>query len=282
MPNGILLIDKDEGVTSRKVDNLVSHTLGERKCGHLGTLDPFASGLLVLALGKATKLLPYLDDAHKSYFAVLKLGTKTATGDLLGETLKAAEVPDLDPQKIVEVLSSFLGKSYQVPPKFSALKINGVPSYKRAARGEEYELKQREIEVSSINLISYDKEEKTIAFTSTVSRGTYIRTLGEDIAEKLGTLGHLIKLRRLSVGPFLIAQAKKAEEVTMEDLLDPTLFIRGLKHIEIRKEERKAVIDGRPFYLPDYGEKIFLCLDGEALAVYHRVEDHYEAERGLW
>ncbi len=281
---GILLVDKKEGLSSRRIDNLAMKKTGISKCGHLGTLDPFATGLLVLALGKATKLLPYLDSTTKSYIACLHLGEKKDTGDLTGKTVAESPVPEFETAQISAILDSFLGKSLQIPPSFSALKIDGREAYKLARQGQEVDLKPREIEITSIHLISYDPKTQDLVFTCTVSSGTYIRTLGEDIAAKLGTVGYLSALRRLSVGPFLVANAKDIDEITKDDLLDPLLYIRGMKHVEIDEGQIKDVKNGMPLDIHnDYGEKIFVCFKGEALAVYKKKEGSlYSCERGLW
>lgn len=263
---------------------MLSHSLCERKCGHLGTLDPFASGLLVVALGKATKLLPYLDDRCKTYIGVLSLGSSTDTGDLIGNIDGTAEVPDLDMESISSAMKAFLGRTCQVPPKYSAVKVSGQEAYKLARKGEEFSLSGREIEIKSLNPVNYDREKKEIVFTCTVSKGTYVRVLAEDIAKKLGTLGHLAALRRTAVGNILVSMAKKPEEIGIGDVIDPTLLIRGMKHVEISSGDEKKVMDGMPLELEsDYGEKVFLCLGGKALAVYRRKEGkYYVSERGLW
>lgn len=282
MLSGLVLLDKQEGIPSRKADNRLGRLFSTRKIGHLGTLDPFASGLLVIAVGKATKLLPYIDDSTKSYIACLKLGAKTDTGDLTGTIIKKKEVPELDEGQISAVLTSFLGKSSQIPPSYSAIKVNGQVAYKAARKGVELQLKPREIIVQSINLVSYDRNSQEVLFSCTVSKGTYIRVLGEDIASRLGTLGHLSKLRRLSIGHILVSNAKKIDEITPSDLVDPLLIVRGMKHIEVSPETETYVLNGRKLALPDYGEKVIMVKAERPLAVYRREGDDYVCERGLF
>ena len=259
MENGIVLLDKDAGMSSRDVDDALEKLFQTKKVGHLGTLDPFATGLLVIGLNKGTKFLPYLDDSKKSYIATLKLGLHSSTGDPEGEITPGDPVPELTQEGIAEILTSFIGKSEQLPPMTSAIKVNGEALYKAAHRGEVVERKPRAIEVFSINLVSFAKDE--IVFTTTVSRGTYIRVLGEDIAKALKTSGYLTSLRRLSIGDFRIDLAKKLSELTEKDLMDPTLFIHTMKHIEIDEADLAKVKNGAPMTLAqDYGEKVLLVL----------------------
>lgn len=281
MQNGIILLDKEAGVTSRDVDDALMKAFNTRKVGHLGTLDPFATGLLVIGLNKGTKFLPYLDDAKKSYIATLKLGDSSSTGDPEG-TLTSGRAPSLTKEDIVTKLTSFIGKSEQLPPMTSAIKVNGEALYKAAHRGEEVERKARSIEIFSLNLVAYESD--TIVFTCTVSRGTYIRVLGEDIAKSLGTVGYLTSLRRLSIGDFSLDQAKKLSELSEQDVLDPTIFIHTMKHIEIDESDLARVKNGAPMTLSaDYGEKVLLVLHEEAIAVYQRTRDvYYHSERGLF
>ena len=282
MKNGIILLDKAAGLSSRDVDDALEKLYGTKKVGHLGTLDPFATGLLVIGLNRGTKFLPYLDDSKKSYIATLKLGFSSSTGDPEGVLSETGDLPELDGAMISEKLHSFLGKSEQLPPMTSAIKVHGEALYKAAHRGEEVARKPRSIEIYSLNLISYEKG--SLVFTCTVSRGTYIRVLGEDIAKALGTKGYLTSLRRLSIGSFLLEQAKPLSAIGEADVLDPTLFVTTMKHVEIDSDDLERVKNGAPMALSqDLGEKVLLCLHGEAIAVYERTNDfYYHAERGLY
>lgn len=282
MENGIVLLDKDAGMSSRDVDDALEKLFKTKKVGHLGTLDPFATGLLVIGLNKGTKFLPYLDDSKKSYIATLKLGFHSSTGDPEGEITPGDPLPELTQEGIAGILNGFLGKSEQLPPMTSAIKVNGEALYKAAHRGEVVERKPRAIEIFSINLVSYQKDE--IVFTTTVSRGTYIRVLGEDIARALKSSGYLTSLRRLSIGDFRIDLAKKLNELSEKDMMDPTLFIHTMKHIEIDEADVARVKNGAPMTLAqDYGEKVLLVLHEEALAVYARTREvYYHSERGLF
>ena len=279
MLDGIFLIDKEAGMTSRKVDNILGKRYGTHAVGHLGTLDPFATGLLVVAINKGTKLLPYLNDGDKVYEAILLLGEKTTTGDLEGEVVEKKEIPDISKEKLDEVLQSFLGKSQQIPPKFSAIKVNGVPMYKAAIQGKEVEIKPREITVYSLE---GSLEGNEVHFTAKVSKGTYIRTLGEDIAEKLGTVGHLISLRRTSVGDIPVSKAKKVDDIKEEDILSGIELI-DLPKIELTDEEEWKAKNGQSLRLDTKEEKVLLKKGNSLIAVYKRKnENTFVPERGLF
>ena len=280
MLSGSLLINKEIGLTSRQEVNNVSRKLGEKKAGHIGTLDPFADGLLIVLLGSSTKISPFLETMDKTYLATLKLGTKTNTGDLTGESVETKEIPLLSKDKISQVLRSFLGKSSQIPPLFSALKVNGQEMYKYARKGIEIERKPREIEVFSIDLVSFEKDE--ITFLARVSKGTYIRTLGEDIAERLGTVGHLVRLTRTAVGQFSLNDAKKSVNVTEQDLLPIEKMLSHINSFEVEGELAKKALNGMHFRLPINDENILLK-DKDGIIAYYKREPSgvYSCVRGL-
>jgi len=203
MTAAFLVVDKAPGMTSHDVVALVRAVTGIKKVGHTGTLDPFATGVLVLALGKATRFIQFLDERLKVYDATIQLGWSTTTGDPEGEELERSEVTELE--NIEDVLSGFIGKQMQTPPAYSAVKVAGKALYKYARNGEKVEVKAREIEIFSIRLIEASKDKLRVEIRC--SRGTYARVLAEDIAVKFGTHGHLVQLRRLQSGPFEIDQA---------------------------------------------------------------------------
>ena len=280
--NGILFIDKPVGMTSREVDNRIGKLFHTRHVGHLGTLDPFASGLLIIGVNKGNKFLPYLGDETKSYMARIYLGKSTSTGDLTGEMQEEKELPELNIEQIKKVLQGFLGKGEQIPPMTSAIKVNGKALYKLAHKGEEVERKPRPIEIFSLNAIYY--EAPYLDITCTVSSGTYIRTLGEDIAKALGTVGHLEQLRRLSIGKHLLSLAKPLEEITVDDLKEPSVYVRSIKHVEVSGEKLKKVRNGVAIQEDqDYGEKILYTEYGVGLSVYERKQGNlYVCLRGLF
>ena len=212
--DGIILINKENNCTSNNVVNKIKHILNE-KTGHIGTLDPNATGLLPILIGKGTKLSQYLINHDKEYEVELKLGIKTDTADLEGKIIEEKEVADnlLEKEKVLDVLNGFIGKQKQVPPMYSAIKVNGKKLYEYARRNVEVEIKARNIEIYEIKLEEINKEEKTITFMVHCSKGTYIRSLCEDIAQRLGTIGYMKELNRTKVGIFNIENSISVEEL---------------------------------------------------------------------
>jgi tRNA pseudouridine55 synthase len=209
--DGLLLVDKCEGVTSAGVIRALKGQLGKTKVGHLGTLDPFASGLLPLCLGEATKVARYLLLEDKAYTGTIQLGSETDTLDRTGAVTAQAPVPALDDRMVAEVRARFVGTIAQVPPMYSALKRDGVPLYELARRGESVERAPRAVEIRdlAIDRLACDR----LGLTVRCSKGTYIRVLAADIARALGTVGHLAELRRTAVGPFTTDQAWPVERL---------------------------------------------------------------------
>ena len=275
------MVDKEEGMTSRKVDNLLAKRFLCKKVGHLGTLDPFATGLLLVAMGKATKFLPYLDSSYKTYVASLILGKKTDTGDLTGARIAEKEIPSLDKNDIEGVFAGFLGFSYQLPPMTSAIKIDGVPLYKLAHKGESKEREKRRIEVKELTCLSFDGE--VLTFEAKVSSGTYIRVLGEDIAEKLGTVGYLRSLRRTAIGEIGVSSAKKLGELNEGDFLSPSPFL-NLERVQITGQRVENAKNGKSLVLPEaQSDEVALFQGEEAIAVYTREQgDTFLSKRGLF
>jgi tRNA pseudouridine55 synthase len=206
MRDGLLLVDKPLGVTSHDVVLEVRKKLGVRQVGHTGTLDPIARGLLVLLVGGATKHQHALQGHEKTYEAVLRLGVQTDTADADGKAVRTAPVPPVDHQRLLEVLASFVGPLSQTPPAYSAVKVHGRPAYWWARRQQPVTLAARTVRLSEMTLVGHDAE--TVTFRVRCSAGTYVRTLAESIAERLGTLGHLTRLVRLEVGPWNLQDAK--------------------------------------------------------------------------
>lgn len=205
MRPAFLVIDKPEGVTSHDVVAAVRAVTGIKKVGHTGTLDPFATGVLPLALGAATKLIQFLDESIKVYDATIAFGAQTDTGDLTGEVVREAPLPVADQERVEEILEGFLGERMQRPPAFSAVKKDGKPLYYYARRGEEVEVPARPITLHDIEVRAYDG--KTLRLVITCSRGTYARVLADEIAEALGSAGHLVALQRPRSGPFYLEDA---------------------------------------------------------------------------
>jgi tRNA pseudouridine55 synthase len=202
--DGALLVDKPVGVTSNFALQKVKRLLGASKAGHAGTLDPLASGLLIVLFGEATKFAGLLLDADKEYFATLKLGETTATGDAEGEILKSSPVR-VSGADLSEVLKRFRGEIEQVPPMHSALKREGVPLYKLARRGQSVERRARRVRILELELLAFRKPSLNIRVRC--SKGTYVRTLAEDIGAALGCGAHLAGLRRAASGRFRVDDA---------------------------------------------------------------------------
>ena len=198
----ILNIYKSRGMTSFSVVRSIRYITKEKKVGHAGTLDPFAEGVLIIGTGKDTKNLTAITNDTKTYIASIKLGVLTNTLDIEGEIIKEKEIPKLDSQRIKRILNSFLGDSMQEPPMFSAKKIDGKKLYELARKNIIVKRNPVKITIDAIELLDYNNSH--ITFSVTVSKGTYIRVLGKNIAEKLGTVGHLDHLIRTRVGSFLV------------------------------------------------------------------------------
>lgn len=212
MKDGLILIDKPAGITSFVAVAIVRRALGLKHCGHTGTLDPMAEGLLPVLTGRATKLSTYMLEGDKSYIASLKFGESTDTYDTTGQVLQSGgRIPTRE--ELLAVLPAFTGKQMQTPPMYSALKKDGVALYKLARRGESLDLPAREITIYSLELLDY--EDGVARLKVDCSKGTYIRSLCKDIAEKLGTYGCMSALRRTATCGFSVEQAvplDKAEE----------------------------------------------------------------------
>ena len=206
--DGIIVINKEKGCTSHDIVYKVKKMFNT-KVGHTGTLDPNATGVLPILLGKGTKISKYLIEHDKEYEVVLQLGVKTTTADEEGEIIEEKEVlkESLEQLEIERILKSFIGKIKQMPPKYSAIKVNGRKLYEYARKGQEVEIKPREVEIYNIEITNIQKEKKQIEFKVSCSKGTYIRTLCEDIAEKMRTVGYMKELKRTKVGDFNIEQA---------------------------------------------------------------------------
>lgn len=209
--NGVLLLDKPTGLTSNQALQRAKRLFDAAKAGHTGSLDPLASGLLPICFGQATKVSGFLLDATKSYRVTAALGQKTDTGDADGRIVEEQAVPVLAEAEVRSVIERFLGKQQQVPPMYSALKHQGQRLYSLARKGIEIEREARDIEIFRLELLSL--EPKAITLEVSCSKGTYVRTLLEDIAESLNTVAHVTALRRLGVGPYSEGRLYTLEEL---------------------------------------------------------------------
>ena len=259
--DGIILINKPKGCTSHDIVNKIKHILNE-KVGHTGTLDPNATGLLPILVGKGTKISQYLINHDKEYKVELKLGIKTDTADSEGRVLEEKEVQEniLEKENVQNTLQSFMGKQKQIPPMYSAIKVNGKKLYEYARKDIKLELEPRDIEIYEITLLDIDKIENIVKFTVKCSKGTYIRSLCEDIAAKLGTIGYMKELNRLQVGIFKIEDSIKIEE--LEENKNNPNFLQ--EHI-ISIENAFIQIFGRDNYIVLDEKKLELLYNGVKL-----------------
>lgn len=219
--SGLLLIDKPKGITSFDIIRVLRRSIGIRKIGHAGTLDPMASGLMIMLVGRATKRADEFIKLDKTYHAEITLGATSTTGDAEGElTAISSDVPERD--QVASTLERFTGAVTQTPPAYSAIKIKGVAAYKRARRGEVVDIPERRVIVYRLELLSYEYPRITVR--AHVSSGTYIRTLAEDIGLALKVGAHLTALRREEVGGYGISQAHQLDSVTAARL--PSQFIK--------------------------------------------------------
>jgi len=275
MLSGILLIDKPAGPSSFDVVRRVRKALKVRKAGHAGTLDPFATGLLLLCLGEATKLVPFLMPEPKTYRAMVKLGEETDTQDPTGQvTARSEKLPG--PEEICEAAARFAGEIEQTPPMYSALHHQGERLYKMARRGETVPVKPRQVTIYELQV--EEVALPLVAMTVTCSQGTYIRTLAADLGRALGCGAHLAALRRLAVGPFQAEQAlalAALEDMAPEEITSRIIPLRdclpGLKAVQVRPEEAQFLRQGRTLTWPGNhvapGEQVRVMAAGDLLAV---------------
>lgn len=279
--DGILLVNKKAGCTSFDVVQRCRKIFKQKSIGHTGTLDPNATGVLIVLLGKACKCLPFLVHDRKEYIAELKLGVKYDTGDIWGNVIEEKNVPNLIREEVEEVLKSFLGKSTQIPPMVSAIKVNGKKLYEYAREGIEIERQPREIEIDEIELLEYNE---TIRFRCVCSVGTYIRSLCEDIALKLNTVGCMASLIRTKAGGFNLDECIDLDNLDIENvkLQSVSEILRNLYPC-IEYKNINDIKNGKRVRLKIDAELVCITYQNEAIAIYERVEaDLYKSKRGLW
>ncbi len=300
--NGIILIDKPEGITSFSVVSRLRKILQVKKIGHAGTLDPFATGLLTLAVGRATRVLRYMENYDKTYRATMVLGKKTSTGDPEGEVVggkmpeeaERAALRENDFAMIRNAVSSMVGEITQIPSKYSAIKIAGRPAYDYARKGQEVTIPERKVTIFDIVVSEIREENETFYVDMTVScsKGTYIRTLCEDIGDKLGYGAYCQNLRRLKSGQFEIGSAytleeieKKVSEMDFSFLLSEDLALSGLPRIEVNGSEAKDIGNGKKLDFSPFkdrmikvddilnGQRVLACYADRPVAVIYVQEE---------
>lgn len=277
--DGILLVNKPKGMTSHDVVNIVRKSLHTKKVGHCGTLDPDATGVLVLCIGKATKTIQFLTSDSKEYTATVSLGQSTDTYDASGKVIEEKEYTGVD--EVEKVLKSFLGKQRQLPPIYSAIKVKGKKLYEYARNNEEVEIKPRDIEIDSIDFIKQNGNE--IIFKTNVSKGTYIRSLCVDIGKKLGYPAHMSHLVRNRSGHFLLEDCCTIEDVQNNnfELLSIEDAFKDYEHYLI--DDETIVYHGKLIESDIDHEVVVVNKEGKVLAIYGpNGQGYLKSIRGLF
>lgn len=256
-------------MTSHDVVDSLRRSLGTRKVGHAGTLDPDATGVLVIGVGRATKLLQFVTGADKSYECEVVFGTETNTLDAAGETTATHDMADLSPEAVAEIVPQFIGDIEQVPPMVSAIKIDGKRLHELAREGIEVERQPRPVTIYSLELEPSD-DPLVYIMRAHASSGTYVRTLGADIGAALGGGAHIRALRRPSVGPFTVEDASTLDEPVLHDVAE---MLRGMPRVEVDAAVVSQVRNGRPLGQSTGSGRFAICdATGEIIAVYEAVE----------
>ena len=244
--NGFLLVNKEKGYSSNEIVQKIKKKFSLNKVGHLGTLDPDAEGLLIVAVNRATKFSNYFLNSDKSYYVEIKLGKSTTTDDVSGEMIEEFEVKCSE-DEVKKEINNFLGKSFQKPPFFSALKYKGKPLYKYARKGEFINKEPREIEIKEIKNISY--KDKICSFQLLCSKGTYIRSIARDLGENLGCGGYMLYLKRLSQHKFNVLDAHIIEELSLENTIKIDDFFKDYEKLSLSEEDLKIFLNGGKVFL---------------------------------
>ncbi|MCB9619548.1 MAG: tRNA pseudouridine(55) synthase TruB [Sandaracinus sp.] len=267
-PHGVLVIDKPPGMTSHDVVSRVRRAFRTRAVGHAGTLDPMATGVLVLALGEATKLVPWLTADDKSYEATLRLGTATDSLDADGAITETTAVPELTLADIQHAADAFVGPHAQRAPAVSAIKVDGVRLHARARRGEAVEPPLRDVVLHEVEVLDYRAPD--VAFRLRSGKGFYVRSFGRDLASRLGTLGHLTSLRRTASGRFHLGAAVTLEGLADAKLLSlPDAATRLLPAATLTEGAAEAARCGRRIHGVE-GDEVAALHDGQLVAVLRR------------
>lgn len=275
--DGILPIYKEANMTSHDVIHQLRKLLKIKKIGHSGTLDPNATGVLLVLVGRATKILPFLEDTDKEYIATLGLGAKTSTDDQDGEIINTSNVlPIVD---FDNLLKTFLGKQKQIPPMISSVKVKGKKLYEYARQNIEIDRPIRDIEIYDIEMLNQDLYEFRVACSS----GTYVRSLCVDIAEKSGNLGYMKSLIRTKVGRFSINDCYTLNDIS-ENHFKIYSIADALMHIPVVEYQNKFdIVNGKKIYLNTLYNRVLISVDKEILAIYEKETDHcFRCLRGLW
>ena len=272
--NGLLVVNKDKDMTSRDVVNIISRKFNTKKVGHTGTLDPLASGVLVVAIGKYTKLVDIITSEKKEYIATMKLGVLTDTLDTTGIVLDKKDY-NFSKDELLKVLESFKTTYLQEVPKYSAVKINGKKLYEYARNNIDIELPKREVTIYDIELLEYNND--TIKFRCEVSKGTYIRSLIRDIASKLNTYASMSDLIRTKQGIFSINDSYSLDDINNDkySLLTYKDIFMEYKHIELNDEEYFKVSNGQKMKFNFNDKLLILTYKNEYISIYEKDNELY-------
>ncbi len=280
--DGIILVDKKENMTSYDVIRKVKRYFNTSKTGHCGTLDPFATGLLIIGINQATKVLSFLESEYKEYEATISFGKFYDSYDKTGNLIKESTINPFTKAKINEVLKSFIGKSWQTPPIYSAIHVNGKRLYDYARNNETVDIKSREIEIFDIKLLGFTND--SISIYVKCSKGTYIRSLGVDIAKKLNNDGYLSSLRRISIGTFKADIANKIEDFNTNSIIvHPISEMLNIKNIVIEDEYLHKIYNGHLMNFNSDDKYLLINRkDGTSIAIYTKNDNNYRCLRGLF
>ena len=275
--HGWLVVDKPAGLTSTAVVNKIRWAFDAKKAGHSGTLDPEATGILAVALGEATKTVPFVTDAMKAYRFTVKLGAATNTDDAEGEVIATSDLRP-DTAAIQSALPAFIGDIQQVPPQFSAVKIDGERAYKRARDGEEMEIAARDLYVESLGIVEHTDPD-TVILDMVCGKGGYVRSIARDLGDALGCKGHVLSLRRIWSGPFELEDAVTLEQIEalaktpeLDAFLHPLeVGLTDLPELRCTETSAQKLRNGNPGMVisseADYGDEAWASLNGTAIAV---------------
>ncbi|HEX3326118.1 MAG TPA: tRNA pseudouridine(55) synthase TruB [Actinomycetota bacterium] len=280
--DGVVVVDKPAGMTSHDVVDRVRRVFSTRRVGHAGTLDPDATGILVLGLGRATRFLSYSQSAPKRYRATARFGVSTSTQDASGDVVSTRAAAHLDLDAVAAAARSFVGEIEQVPPMVSAVKIGGERLYRKARRGEEVERPARAVTVYGLDVTSFEPGvAPSVTLDVRCSAGTYVRTLVHDLGERLGCGAHLASLRRIEAGGFTEADALALDALDSTAIRPLEDIVAPLMRLELDEQQTREVADGKPIAAPTGVEEDARCAlfsNGRLLAVYRRAGELLKAE----
>lgn len=276
--DGTILMDKSSGITSSQYLNKVKKILKVSKAGHTGTLDPFATGLMTICLNKATRIIPFLNEDIKEYYAVMKFGEATDTMDCTGNITQKVDLDHLEIRDISGILDKYSGSVEQTPPDYSAIKVNGIRSYKLARKGVKVQKPKRKIHIERITIINYDFP--FLTFTISCSRGTYVRAVADSIGRDLGVGSHLTELRRIKSGRFTIEDSYTLNDIEMGkyNIIDLNESLDNLKLLNIDKSSAELIKNGiniKKYMLPqsnitdiNIGDYIKIMANNELIGIF--------------